>query len=99
MSHEDPIPSCIFWKWLPSGCSRNKLSSRQVHSYVAMPGGKTAYLSELKSGAEVLVTDSEGRQRVATVGRVKIETRPLVQYPPCHHPGDAILVLENKEFQ
>ena len=43
-----------------------------------MPGGKTAYLSELKSGMEVLVIDSQGRQRVAIVGRAKIEMRPLV---------------------
>ena len=50
----------------------------QVHSYCSMPGSKTAYLSELKSGAEVLVVNADGRQRVALVGRVKIETRPLV---------------------
>jgi len=45
-----------------------------------MPDGKTAYLSELKSGSEVLVVKGDGSQRGALVGRVKIETRPLV----CH---------------
>lgn len=49
-----------------------------VHSYVAIPGGKTCYLSELKAGKEVLVVDQNGQQRTAIVGRVKIETRPLV---------------------
>lgn len=49
-----------------------------VHSYVAVPGGKTCYLSELKAGREVIVVDEGGRQRTAIVGRVKIETRPLV---------------------
>ena len=49
-----------------------------VHAYVAVPGGKTCYLSELKAGKEVIVVDQSGRQRTAIVGRVKIETRPLI---------------------
>ena len=62
----------------------------QVHAYVHAPGGRTAYLSELAAGAEVVVADVAGRQRSATVGRVKIETRPLVCCPliccPCWGP-------------
>ncbi len=50
----------------------------QVHSYTACPNDQTAYLAELKSGKEVLVVNAEGQQRSAIVGRVKIETRPLV---------------------
>ncbi|GFY84930.1 hypothetical protein Acr_03g0017040 [Actinidia rufa] len=49
-----------------------------VHAYVAVPEGKTCYLSELKAGKEVIVVDQSGRQRTAIVGRVKIETRPLI---------------------
>ncbi|KAK1277974.1 hypothetical protein QJS04_geneDACA018845 [Acorus gramineus] len=49
-----------------------------VHAYVAIPGGKTCYLSELQSGKEVVVVSESGRQRTAFVGRVKIESRPLV---------------------
>lgn len=49
-----------------------------VHAYVAVPGGKTSYLSELKAGKEVVVVDQNGMQRTAIVGRVKIETRPLI---------------------
>ncbi|KAK1307923.1 hypothetical protein QJS10_CPA09g00425 [Acorus calamus] len=49
-----------------------------VHAYVAIPGGKTCYLSELQSGKEVIVVSESGRQRAAFVGRVKIESRPLV---------------------
>ena len=44
------------------------------------PGGRTAYLSELAAGAEVVAVNAAGRQRGATVGRVKIETRPLVRH-------------------
>lgn len=49
-----------------------------VHAYVAVPGGRTSYLSELRSGTEVLAVSSEGRTRAVTVGRVKIESRPLM---------------------
>ncbi|XP_061358035.1 uncharacterized protein LOC133302293 [Gastrolobium bilobum] len=56
----------------------NALSCGPVHAYVAVPGGRTCYMSELKSGKEVIVVDQQGRQRIAIVGRVKIETRPLI---------------------
>lgn len=55
-----------------------RVNAGPVHAYVAVPGGKTCYLSELKAGKEVIVIDQNGRQRSAVVGRVKIETRPLI---------------------
>lgn len=55
-----------------------RVNAGPVHAYVAVPGGKTCYLSELKSGKEVIVVDQSGNQRTAVVGRVKIETRPLI---------------------
>uniref|UniRef100_A0A7N0VKL9 3-dehydroquinate synthase n=1 Tax=Kalanchoe fedtschenkoi TaxID=63787 RepID=A0A7N0VKL9_KALFE len=55
-----------------------RVNAGPVHAYVAVPGGKTCYLSELRAGKEVVVVDQMGRQRTAIVGRVKIETRPLI---------------------
>lgn len=55
-----------------------RINSGAVHSYVAVPGKRTAYLSELRSGKEVLVVDAEGRSRSVLIGRVKVEKRPLV---------------------
>lgn len=55
-----------------------RINAGAVCSYVAVPGGRTAYLSELRAGDEVLVVDAGGRSRAATVGRVKIEKRPCV---------------------
>lgn len=49
-----------------------------VHAYVGMAGGRTAYLSELHTGSQVLVVDPNGRSRTVLVGRVKIESRPLL---------------------
>ncbi|XP_015879382.3 uncharacterized protein LOC107415555 isoform X2 [Ziziphus jujuba] len=55
-----------------------RVNAGGVHAYVVVPGGKTCYLSELKAGKEVLVVNQKGQQRNAIVGRVKIETRPLI---------------------
>lgn len=55
-----------------------RVNAGPVHAYIAVPGGRTSYLSELKSGKEVIVVDQQGRQRIAIVGRVKIESRPLI---------------------
>ncbi|CAA3013851.1 3-dehydroquinate synthase II [Olea europaea subsp. europaea] len=55
-----------------------RVNAGPVHAYVSVPGGKTSYLSELKAGKEVIVVDQNGMQRTAIIGRVKIETRPLI---------------------
>lgn len=55
-----------------------RVNAGPVHAYVQLPGGKTGYLSELESGSEVLVAAAGGGTRTALVGRVKIESRPLV---------------------
>lgn len=39
---------------------------------------QTKYLSELQSGDRVLVVDKQGNTRIVSVGRVKIETRPML---------------------
>jgi 3-dehydroquinate synthase class II len=49
-----------------------------VHSYVWGPSNVAVYLSELRAGSRVLAVDTQGRTRVVTVGRVKIERRPLL---------------------
>ncbi|MCX9083455.1 MAG: 3-dehydroquinate synthase II [Candidatus Methanoperedens sp.] len=54
-----------------------RVNAGAVHAYIRV-GEKTRYLSELASGDEVLIIDSEGESRPAVVGRVKIERRPLM---------------------
>eukprot|EP00878_Enallax_costatus_P032812 GHUV01036105.1.p1 GENE.GHUV01036105.1~~GHUV01036105.1.p1 ORF type:complete len:487 (+),score=137.32 GHUV01036105.1:487-1947(+) len=56
-----------------------RVNAGAVHAYIQAPNNKTAYLSELKSGSEVLVVDAAGRARTAVVGRCKVETRPMVR--------------------
>ncbi|XP_014752374.1 uncharacterized protein LOC100822062 isoform X2 [Brachypodium distachyon] len=55
-----------------------RVNAGPVHAYVTVPGDKTSYLSELRSGREVIVVDQNGLWRTAIVGRVKIESRPLI---------------------
>jgi 3-dehydroquinate synthase II len=55
-----------------------RVNAGAVHCYTLSPDGTTKYLSELETGAEVLVIDSKGKARRATVGRSKIERRPML---------------------
>jgi 3-dehydroquinate synthase II len=54
-----------------------RVNAGAVHAYVRTPGGGTKYLSELASGDEVQVVDTQGNTREAIVGRAKIEKRPM----------------------
>jgi 3-dehydroquinate synthase II len=54
-----------------------RVNAGAVHAYIRV-GEKTRYLSELASGDNVLIVDSQGGTRSAVIGRVKIERRPLM---------------------
>jgi len=55
-----------------------RVNAGAVHCYTLSPDGTTKYLSELETGSEVLVLDAKGKARRATVGRSKIERRPML---------------------
>lgn len=55
-----------------------RVNAGAVHAYILMADGQTKYLSELKSGDQVLVANFEGHCYPAVVGRAKVEKRPLV---------------------
>ncbi|GJN08947.1 hypothetical protein PR202_ga26908 [Eleusine coracana subsp. coracana] len=76
-----------------------RVNAGPVHAYVTVPGGKTSYLSELRSGKEVIVVDQNGLWRTAIVGRVKIESRPLILVEAKENSGDDIysIFLQNAE--
>ena len=54
-----------------------RVNAGAVHEY-ALVGDKTSYLSELSSGDAALIVRRDGAARKATIGRVKIERRPLL---------------------
>jgi 3-dehydroquinate synthase II len=55
-----------------------RVNASALHAYILLPENKTAYLSDLRTGAQVLVVDAKGGTKTAQIGRCKIETRPMI---------------------
>jgi 3-dehydroquinate synthase II len=73
-----------------------RVNAGAVHEYVLV-GEKTRYLSELASGDTTLVVGKTGEAKKATIGRVKIERRPLL-YIEAEADGRKITaILQNAE--
>jgi len=68
-----------------------------VHAYVTVPEGRTRYLSELQAGDGVLIVDACGTAQAATVGRSKIERRPLLLIEAGCEGVKGSLLLQNAE--
>ncbi|MFX1314379.1 MAG: 3-dehydroquinate synthase II [Promethearchaeota archaeon] len=62
-----------------------RVNSGDVSAYILVPNDdpekiyQTNYLSELKGGKKVLAVNYKGEARIVSVGRVKIETRPMLR--------------------
>jgi 3-dehydroquinate synthase II len=74
-----------------------RVNAGPVHAYIRVPGGKTRYLGELAAGDEVLVVDHRGRTRAAVVGRVKVESRPLMLVTAEVGGKEMATILQNAE--
>ena len=74
-----------------------RINAGPVHAYVLKKADRTSYLEELRAGDEVLVVDSQGRTSLVTVGRVKIEVRPLVKITARKAEAEGCLFLQNAE--
>jgi 3-dehydroquinate synthase II len=63
-----------------------RINAGDVSAYILVPSFnekgdlqvKTRYLSEIQAGDDVIIVDTKGNLRIVTVGRVKIETRPMI---------------------
>jgi 3-amino-4-hydroxybenzoic acid synthase len=55
-----------------------RINAGALHSYVLGQDNRTNYLSELRSGSTVLAVGADGRTRRIVVGRIKLESRPLL---------------------
>ena len=56
-----------------------RVNAGAVHAYAVLPGDKTCYLEELSAGREVLIVGADGKTFLTTVGRVKVEVRPMLK--------------------
>ena len=74
-----------------------RVNAGAVHSYMEVPGGGTRYLSEIKGGDSVLLCDENGNTRVASVGRCKVEKRPLLMVTATDGKKEYTVMLQNAE--
>ncbi|WP_276260282.1 3-dehydroquinate synthase II [Haloglomus litoreum] len=78
-----------------------RVNAGAVHAYVRTPGGETKYLSEVRSGDEVQIVDTNGNTRETIVGRSKIEKRPMFRVQAeVSHDGETDVIetlLQNAE--
>lgn len=71
--HSETIPS----SFVPTRPFR--VNAGAPHSYILMANGNTKYMSELTGGDEVMILNENGGSRSATLGRIKIEQRPMLK--------------------
>ena len=63
-----------------------RVNAGDVSAYILVPDDdpeknyRTKYLSELKGGDKILTVNYKGETRIVSVGRVKIETRPMLRF-------------------
>ncbi|PSQ25940.1 3-dehydroquinate synthase II [Halobacteriales archaeon QS_9_68_17] len=75
-----------------------RVNAGAVHAYVRTPDGGTRYLSEVRSGDEVQIVDTDGDTREAIVGRAKIEQRPMFRVEFEAENGDRFeTLIQNAE--
>ncbi|MER3407345.1 MAG: 3-dehydroquinate synthase [Nitrososphaera sp.] len=110
-SFTSPRPFRVHAAWVPisAGILRGRtvtctsaikddvVNAGAVYCYTITPDGNTRYLSELESGTEVWIVNREGQTRKATVGRSKIETRPLLLIRAEIDGERGTVILQNAE--
>jgi 3-dehydroquinate synthase II len=74
-----------------------RVNAGAISMYVLAPQQRTRYLSELKTGDEVLVVNRKGNQRITSVGRAKIEMRPLILIEAEANGTKINAILQNAE--
>jgi len=74
-----------------------RVNAGPVHAYIRLADGQTKYLSEIRSGDQVLVVNFEGSTYTAVVGRAKVERRPLVLIEAEENGQTVSVILQNAE--
>jgi 3-dehydroquinate synthase II len=74
-----------------------RVNAGAVHAYIRLANGQTKYLSEIRSGDQVLVVNFEGKTYPAIVGRAKVERRPLALVEAEENGKNISIILQNAE--
>lgn len=75
-----------------------RVNAGAIMSYTLADPEHTRYLCELKAGATVLAVRADGRTRPVTVGRVKIETRPLLAVDAVAPSGEQVNLIVQDDW-
>jgi 3-dehydroquinate synthase II len=74
-----------------------RVNAGAVHAYAVMPGDRTSYLEELASGDEALIVSADGSTSLATIGRAKVEIRPMLLITAKVGDIEGAVFLQNAE--
>jgi 3-dehydroquinate synthase II len=74
-----------------------RVNAGPLSLYTLSSPSRTRYLSELKSGDEVLIVDREGTVRLTNVARAKIEWRPMLLIEAEHEGKRLKTIAQNAE--
>ena len=75
-----------------------RINAGAIMSYTLADPERTRYLCELRAGATVLAVRADGRTRPVTVGRVKIETRPLLAVDAVAPSGEQVNLIVQDDW-
>jgi 3-amino-4-hydroxybenzoic acid synthase len=75
-----------------------RVNAGAIMSYTLTDAERTRYLCELQAGATVLAVRADGRTRPVTVGRVKIETRPLLAIDAVAPTGEQLNLIVQDDW-
>jgi 3-amino-4-hydroxybenzoic acid synthase len=75
-----------------------RVNAGAIMSYTLADHRHTRYLSELEAGGTVLAVGADGRTRRVTVGRVKIETRPLLSIDAVAETGEQVNLIVQDDW-
>lgn len=74
-----------------------RVNAGAVHAYIMVPEGKTRYLGELKSGEQISIVGRDGKTKTTSVGRCKIEVRPMTLVRATDGKRTYSTILQNAE--
>ncbi|MEU8695582.1 3-dehydroquinate synthase II family protein [Streptomyces sp. NPDC048665] len=75
-----------------------RVNAAALHSYSLTPANRTRYLAELRSGSELLAVDTDGRTRRVVVGRIKMESRPMLLIEAESPSGATVNVIAQDDW-
>ena len=75
-----------------------RINAGGVHSYVYNANNLTDYISELKAGSQVMISDLSGNIRLAPVGRIKTEVRPMRLIEAKFDSGEHINIIMQDDW-